>query len=145
MSRDTLADLREESRAIIQHISECMVAARNFEKAAAESSLKAIDSGNALLARLRTMHGMVHKVDVHIARAGDTLISDMVLSELREQTKKTHSVTRELKIREDRGISSLCAAKKRLSRSAMLENERCETRRGRRYPLVQSLIRPISS
>jgi hypothetical protein len=85
------ADLREETRAIIRHIRECLVAARNFDRVIAliDSSVQAIDSSNALLASLRTMHELVDDVDVHIARAGDTLIGDVVVSALREQAKKS--------------------------------------------------------
>ena len=85
MSGDKLADLREETRAIIRHIRECLVAARNFDRVIAliDSSVQAIDSSNTLRASLRTMHELVHDVDVHIARAGDTLIGDVVVSATR--------------------------------------------------------------
>src|SRR5689334_18978664 len=81
LSQDKLADLREETRAIIQHVRECLAAACNLEKElverAVDSSMQAIESSNALLARLRTMQGLVHEVDVHIARAGDKLTTDL--------------------------------------------------------------------
>jgi hypothetical protein len=80
--------LYEETRAIVEHLEESLVAARKINHAVIESSRRAIDENRELLSSLLMIRECMHDAEVHIAKLGEFVTNDVVLSEVHERTKR---------------------------------------------------------
>ena len=88
MASETSRQLREDTKAIINQLTECLAAAAELDRVIFRLSCSPGRRLQALVTSFSKMHELIHNADVHVSRVGERLINEAALSELLELTKK---------------------------------------------------------